>query len=401
MQNVGFINDLKIRTSYGLSGNNDIGNYRHIGLLGAANYIVGDALTPGLAPTTFTNDNLGWETSRQLDIGLDFGLFNHRLQFTGDYYVRRNTDMLLNVSVPAITGFTNAWVNIGEVENRGLELALTTRNLVGAFKWTTSFNITFNRNRVLSLGAEGERIFADGGRGNTHVTQVGRPIGSFYGHVADGVFLTQDELDNHATQPGAQLGDMRFRDVNGDGVINDEDRDFIGNPLPDFFYGFNNNFSFKNFTLDVLISGMSGNDLFFGAGNGITYNIAGVQNNIIEAHTNRWRSPENPGDGRTPRAIRGGRNNNFRYSSFYIFDGSFMRIRNVSLGYNIPSAALSRLGLQAARVYTTANNLFTFTSYPGLDPEVSNAGDNMRAAGLDYGGYPLPRTFTLGVNLTF
>jgi TonB-linked SusC/RagA family outer membrane protein len=395
------LSDAKIRASYGLSGNNAIGNYRHIGLLSETNYVLGNQLAPGLAPGTFTNDLLGWETSKQFDLGVDLGLFNNRFNLTADYYDRRNTDMLLNISVPSATGYTNAWVNLGEVRNQGVELAIGGRILTGAFKWDANFNITFNRNEVISLGAEGERIFDGAGRGNTHVTQVGRPIGSFFGHVADGIFLSQAEIETHATQPGVKVGDVRFRDINGDGVINDEDRDFIGSPLPDYFYGINNNFSFKNFTLSVFLNGMSGNDLFWGAGNGILYNFAGVQNNLRAAYTEAYRSPEEPGDGKTPRNIRGGINNNFRYSSLYIFDGSFLRVRNITLGYNLPSVASRKIGLQAARLFASVNNLHTFTSYPGYDPEVSNSGDNLRAAGLDYGGYPLPRTVTFGFNASF
>ncbi|GAB2799420.1 TonB-dependent receptor [Rhabdobacter roseus] len=401
VKNLRLFDDLKIRASYGLSGNNAIGNYRSVGLLSATNYVLGNQQVPGLSQSTFTNDNLGWETSKQYDIGLDFALFNNRLQFTGDYYNRRNTDMLLNVAIPAVTGYTSAWVNLGELENRGVELALT-GNVIAArdFRWTSSFNITFNKNKVLSLG-ESDEIFSNaGGRGNVSISRVGHPIGSFYGHVYEGIFMSQAEIDAHATQNGAKLGDIKYRDVDGNGIINDIDRDLIGNPQPKFFYGFNNTFSYKNWSLDVLLNGTQGNDVFW-AGAVFAYGFHGVQNSLASIHENRYRSPEQPGNGQMPRAIRGGLNNNLRYSSFFNFDGSFLRVRNVTLNYTLPQSVAEKLGLTAGRIYGTGSNLFTFTKYPGYDPELSNSGDNVLGAGVDYAGYPVARTITIGVSLTF
>ena len=393
--------DLKLRASYGFSGNNAIGNYRYVGLLSATNYVLGNAQVPGLSQSSFTNDNLGWETSKQFDLGLEMAFFNSRLQFTGDYYNRRNTDMLLNKAIPAVTGYTSAWVNVGELENKGIELAINGKPIASRnFQWTTSFNITMNKNKVLRLGSEGEQIFADAGRGDVSITEVGRPIGSFYGHVAQGVFLTQEQIAAHAKQNGAKLGDLQYKDVDGNGIINDSDREIIGNPQAKAFYGFNNTFTYKNFSLSVLMNGVQGKDIFWG-GAVFVRGYHGVQNNLAEVADNHWKSPEDPGDGKSPRIIRGGLNNNLRYSSLFNFDGSYLRVRNVTLNYNIPQGLAKRLMMQAARVYLTANNLHTFTKYPGYDPEISSSGDNMLASGIDYLGYPPARSLTVGLSITF
>jgi len=400
MQHVRFLSDLKIRTSYGISGNDAIGDYRHIGLLSISNYVLGNNRVPGMIANTFSNNDLGWESTKQFDIGMDIGLLKNRIYLVADYYNKLNSNMLLNISTPSATGFTNALVNIGEVENKGLELAITTRNFTGEFEWTSNFNISFNKNKVLKLGTVGERIFGDAGRGNTSITEVGYPIGSFYGHVALGIYQSLQQVNDYGTQEFAQPGDVIFKDVNKDGSITDLDREIMGSPFPDYHYGFNNTFSYKGFDLSVLINGTHGN-MIYNATSDFLYNVAGVQNNLKSVHTGRWRSPEQPGDGKTSRAIRGGRNNNFQYNSNFLEDGSFLRIRNINLGYTLPSAILQRAYIKRARIYLSAANLYTFTKYAGLDPEVSNSGSDYTAAGVDYGGYPLPRTITLGCKLTF
>ncbi|WP_077923127.1 TonB-dependent receptor [Spirosoma sp. 209] len=399
MKGLTFVSDLKLRASYGLTGNNAIGDYRAIGQLRDANYVLGNALAPGLGRSSFTNSLLGWESMKQLDLGIDFSLLNSRVAVTADYYDKRNTDMLFSIQTPSATGLTSALVNLGEVQNRGIELALTTRNTVKAFKWTTNFNITFNRNKVLAMSAETEKIFSSAlGRQVYAVTQVGDPIGSFFGRRMIGVFQTNEEATTYGKQPFAKAGDFKWEDINNDGRIDDNDRTVIGSPHPDFFFGFNNNFSYKGFTLDVLTNGMVGQKIFNST---FSINTSGVQNQIQEAFDNRYVSPTQPGNGVYGRAIRGSRNNNTVFSSAYLFDGSFLRIRNVSLGYNIPTSVVNRLRLGSARVYATATNLFTFTNYNGFDPEVSGSGDDVRAAGLDFGTYPQARTITFGINLGF
>ncbi len=405
MKSIPFVSDLKIRASYGLTGNNNIGNYRAIGQLSDANYVIGDALTPGLVRSSFSNDQLGWESMKQMDFGIDLSLLNYRVSFTADYYEKRNTDMLFVISVPGATGLTSAVVNLGKVQNRGVELAVTTRNLVGDFKWNTNFNITFNRNKVLAMSTEGEKIFGStGGRGNTHVTQVGYPVGVFYGRRQLGIFQTAKEVTDYANaagtilQPFAKAGDVKWKDVDGNGVINDNDREVLGSPHPDYFFGFSNTFSYRNISLDITANGMVGHQIYDAT---FMINNSGVQNNTKYVYDNRFISPERPGDGRYGRSIRGGRNSNTIYSSQYLFDGSYLRIRTVTLNYTLSNSLSQKILMQGLRLYATATNPFTFTKFNGYDPEVSNSGDNILASRVDFGSYPNARSFIMGVNLSF
>ena len=402
MKNIKAISDLKIRTSYGVTGNNAIGDYRALGLLGSSNYIIGDALTPGTVPGSLPNRILGWESQAQLDIGVDLSLFNNRVSIVADYYDKRNKDMLFNVQTPSVTGFTNATVNLGEVQNKGYEFSLNTRNLVNKFKWTTNFNITFNKNKVLAMSTANDKIFGNtGGRGNSNVTMVGEPIGVFYGKRVAGVFNTNAEAAAYPAQPFAKAGDFKFEDVDKNGKLDDNDRQIIGSPHPDYFFGFNNNFAYKNFSLDVLTNGMMGQKVFASL---FAVNNSGVQNNMAFVNEARWRSPDQPGSGKYgsfARSIRGGKNDNFAYSSWSLFDASFFRIRQITLNYTIPPSVVGRLKIQGARCYIGVNNVHTFTDYPGYDPEVGNGGDTQTVLGVDFGTYPIARTFTVGFNLSF
>ncbi|MEJ7767060.1 MAG: TonB-dependent receptor [Chitinophagaceae bacterium] len=402
MRNFKQVSDFKIRVSYGVTGNNAIGNYRAISLLNTSNYVIGDALTPGTVPGSLANLNLGWESQSQVDIGIDLSLFNNRIGIVADYYDKRNQDMLFNVQTPSLTGFTSAIVNLGEVQNKGYEFALTTRNITGNFSWNTNFNITFNRNKVLAMSTANDRIFGStSDKGNTNVTQVGSAIGVFYGRRVAGVFNSDAEATAYGAQPFAKAGDIKFKDINGDKKIDDNDREIIGSPHPDYFFGFNNTFSFKSFSLDVLTSGMVGQKVYSGT---FTANNSAVQNNAAFIDAARWRSSESPGlskYGQFGRDIRGGLNNNFQYSSLFLFDASYWRIRQVTLSYVFPASLVSKVKLQSARFYVGVNNLYTFTKYWGYDPEVGNAGDNQTVLGVDYGTYPVARATTLGVTITF
>ena len=402
MNNVKLISDFKIRASYGVTGNNAIGNYRALSLLNTSNYVVGDALTPGTVPGSLANTNLGWESQSQFDLGIDLALFNNRISIVADYYDKRNKDMLFNIQTPSVTGFTTATVNLGEVQNKGYEFSLNTRNLVGAFRWNTNFNITFNKNKVLAMSTANDKVFGStSDKGVTNVTQVGSPIGVFYGRRAIGLFATDAEAASYGGQALAKAGDIKFKDVNGDKKIDDNDREIIGSPHPDYFFGFNNTLSFKGFSLDILTSGMVGQKVYSGT---FTANNSGVQNNAAFIDQARWRSAENPGNskyGQFGKAIRGGLNNSFQYSSLFIFDASYFRIRQVTLSYFLPPQVAGKLKLQSARFYIGINNLHTFTKYWGYDPEVGNAGDDQRVLGVDYGTYPIARATTLGVNFSF
>ncbi len=393
------ITDLKLRGSYGLTGNNAIGDYRAIGQLASVKYIIGDGLASGLSRSTFSNDALGWESTRQLDLGLDFSMLNSRVSVTADYYRKVNTDMLFTIQTPSVTGITSAVVNLGKVENKGVELSLSSRNLVGAVKWNTNINITFNRNKVLQMSSDAERILsASAGRPAYAITQVGYPIGSFYGRRFLGVFQTEQEANEYKAQPYAHAGDIKWKDIDGNGVIDDNDREVIGSPFPKYYFGFNNSFSYKNFSLDIVTSGSVGQQIY---NNSFYLNNSGVQNNAQYVYDNRWVSPTQPGNGLFGRAIRGGKNNNSQYSSEYLFDASFWRIRNVTLAYTLPTTLVNRLKIGSARVYATATNLYTITKYLGYDPETNVSGDSVTSFGLDFGAYPQARTLTFGVNLSF
>jgi outer membrane receptor protein involved in Fe transport len=398
MKSVKAISNLKLRVSYGLSGNNQIGNYSHIGLLTPSNYVDGSKIKPGLVPSSLSNDDLTWEKSKQINFGLDLGLLKDRITVTADIYKTNKTDLLLSVELPAAAGISNSTQNIGDVENKGLEIGIQTINISSkSFKWTSSITYSSNRNKVLKLATEGGRI----SNSAFQVTQVGQPISSFYMLHAIGVFMNSQELVGAALfHPNTQPGDLKFEDVNKDGKINANDYTFVGSPWPDYIWGFDNKFSFGNLSLSVSLNGSHGADTYLQAGI-IFLNSAGVQNQLASLSMGRWRSESNPGDGIMPRAIRNNYANGFGTSSHFLFDNSFTRIKNVNLSYQLPQKLVSSIGLSNLSVYADVANLYTFTDYPGYDPESSTAGSNVVNAGVDYMTYPLPRTYTFGVKLAF
>jgi TonB-linked SusC/RagA family outer membrane protein len=403
MRSLGFINELKLRASYGLTGNFQIPNYGSIGLLNNANYVFGNALTSGIGRTTLNNDQLSWESKNQFDIGIDFALFKDRIYGGVDYYVSRTTDLLLNVTIPSSTGFTSALTNIGEVENKGFEFSLSTKNIVGKFQWSTDFNISTNRNKVLRLGASGDPILSIGSAGDIrHITSIGNPIGSYYGYQVVGIYQTLDEIkaapkDLLVGAGGARPGDLRFKDVNGDGQITPLDRTITGNYMPDYTYGITNKFRYNNFDLSIFIQGVEGREVL-----NLTQRhlLNGEANfNSYAAFNDRWISEANPGNGKIPRADRNStlHGNNMRPSSFQIEDGSYVRLRNVTLGYEFQIPKVSK----KVRVYVTATNLFTWTRYMGFNPEVQQQASNNIVPGEDYGAYPISKTFMVGFNVNF
>jgi TonB-dependent starch-binding outer membrane protein SusC len=396
MKNIKFISNLKLRASYGISGNNQIGNYTHIGLLSGTRYVENNALKPGLVPSSLSNDDLTWEKSRQTNLGLDLGLFADRIALTFDVYRDLKTDLLLAVQLPAASGFSSSTQNIGDIRNKGMEIGLRTINLrFKRFEWNSNITLSANRNKVLRLATEGGRI----ANSAYQITQVGSPVSSFYLLNTLGVFMTSKELDGAALQhPKTQAGDLKFEDVNHDGVINQNDRKIMGSPWPDFTWGFDNNFTWRNLNLNVAVVGSQGAYTFLET---TLLGSGGVQN-ALQIEDQRWRSEANPGNGIIPRAVRNGyATSSGGTVSRYLFDNSFARIRNVNLSYDLPKKAASRLHLSNLNVYLNAANLFTFTKYPGYDPESSVAGDNIVNAGIDYLNYPLPRTYTLGIKFSF
>ncbi len=411
LKNVKALSEAKLRASYGLSGNNAFNDfYPYVATLKADNYSLGNALVNGLAPASLSNSKLGWERSQQFDAGIDLGIFNNRIMLLVDYYHRTTKDLLLSVNVPTLTGFGSAVKNIGKMENKGWEFAVNTRNLTKTLIWSTSFNLSFNRNKVVALGPTGDPIRSGSGVGETNITQIGAPIGSFYGYKQLGVFKDQADLDSSPHDATTKPGDVKYEDINGDKKIDANDRTIIGNNQPDFIYGFTNTFSYKGFDLNIAIQGTQGGEIL-NLSRRFFENLEGNANQMTTV-LNRWRSPSDPGDGITPRANARTTGNNNAVSTRWIEDGSYLRVQNVSLGYLLPASLISKAKLQQVRIYASAQNLFTFTKYLNFNPEVSNyetpaVGPPTGAAppsgsltgGVDYGVFPLAKTFTLGINI--
>ncbi|MDB4291895.1 TonB-dependent receptor [Maribacter sp.] len=404
LQSVDAISELKFRFSWGETGNFEIPNYGAIGLLSPDNYNLAGAEINGLIQSTIPNPELTWEKSQQTNVGLELGLFNNRVFLLADYYTTKTSDLLLNVSISSVSGFQTTLQNLGEVENKGFEIALRTKNFVGDFTWDTDINFSTNKNEVLSLNESNEPIFSAGSAGIRHVTRVGDPIGSYYGYVVDGIYQTDADIASAPTDtqaPDPSPGDFRFKDIDGDGEITPDDRTVTGSYFPDFTWGINNRFSYKNIDFSFLIQGVEGNEILNLTSRHLKNGEANF--NSYAVFNDRWRSPSDPGNGSYPRADRqtGNHGNNNRPSSFQVEDGSFLRLRNVTLGYSIPTKKLFGDMVDRLRFYITGTNLFTTTDYLGYNPEVSNISTNSLTPGEDYGAYPLTRSFTMGVNVTF
>jgi len=410
LKDVEWLSDLKVRASAGLTGNNSMldkdgkqMNYGSIGTMLNQNYVFGAGpgnIVSGLAQNSISNHDLTWEKTQQYDVGLEFSILNSRLSFTFDMYKRNTTDLLLEVDIPTITGFSKAWRNIGKVNNKGLEFGINSVNVMSKdFTWNTNLNMSMNRNKVVALGPTGDPIQSDGGAGTTHITMIGKSLGSFYGYKQIGVYMNQADLDNSPHLADSHVGDVKFADINGDKKIDADDRTIIGNNEPKVSWGMTNQLSYKNFDLSIVLQGVHGRDVLH-LGKRFYTQLEGNQNQMREV-LNRWQSEANPGDGWTPRAnaLTTGQNN--VVSSRWVEDASFVRINNLTLGYTLPRQLAEKCTMQNARVYVSIQNLATITGYSGFNPETSHKTDSSLAPGTDYGMYPLNRTFTLGVNVTF
>jgi TonB-linked SusC/RagA family outer membrane protein len=389
--------DLKMRVSYGKSGNDRIPNYAYIRTLAGTDYYFnGGSPASGFAPDTPGNDNLKWETTNQFDIGFDFGFIDDRISATTDFYHKKTTDLLYRAQLPYTSGYSSYVKNIGSMQNTGFEFTLRTANLVNRFKWNTDFNISFNRNKILDLGGETEYINNDTYKlkiGSWSVLEEGEQMGSFYGLEADGIWQL-DEAEK-AMIYGKEPGDFKYVDQNNDGVIDANDRKIIGHALPKFFWGMNNSFSYGDFSLDIFIQGQHGNQILnsnrfeLESGNGLSNASA----NMID----RW-TPENPSN----EYARANRNADYLHmSDRYLEDGSYVRIKAITLSYNVPNRWLKAMKISNARVYVTGENLFTFTNYTGFDPEVNRFGFDNTRMGYDYGGYPSAKSYIIGLKMNF
>ncbi len=365
------VNELKIRASFGLTGNDDIDDFASLGLYGGGFNYGGNS---GIAPTQLPNPDLKWETTAQTGFGLDIAVIDSRISLNADVYFNKTRDLLLERPLPPSTGYSIIYANIGNLENKGFELVLNTENIRGAFTWNTSFNFAANRNKITKL-YDGQPI-ADLGRGSNWVIE-GEPIGIFMGYNCLGVDPT--------------TGDLVYEDINNDGAITADDLTKTGDPNPDFTAGMTNTFSFKGFDLSIFLQAVSGNDVFNGTR---IYLESGTgEDNQTTTMLRRWMKPGDITD--VPRAGDGA------ISSRFIENGSFMRIKNISIGYSFPKTLLKKTGIKSARIYVSGQNLYTFTTYTGMDPEVNYYGNDNIILGTDFFTYPQSRTIMVGLNVGF
>ena len=389
-ESVSVINDLKIRTSFGTTGNLEIGQFKSLSVLYPLNYLFGGKVLPGFASQRIANGNLGWEKTYQYDVGLDASLWESRLQFTLDWYYKKTTDLLLDVEIPWTSGYNSSLQNFGSVENKGLEISIKSKNIDRQLVWNTDFNLSFNRNKVLSIGHGADSYIT----GN-YIIQVGAPLGTFYGTQTDGILQEGDEAIKGRYTGNAQpkAGDRLYKDIDGDGQFTTaKDRTIIGNAQPDFIFGISNTFSYRNFDLSFLLQGSVGNEIL----NINRQNLemfTGQQNASLDA-TQRWTS-SNP----TQAYPRAKLDPAPIFSDQFVEDGTFVRIKTLQFGYALPKDITGRAGLSNVRLFASAQNLFTWSSYRGFDPEVTS-GDNVKI-GSDAGLYPASRSFALGLSLSF
>jgi TonB-linked SusC/RagA family outer membrane protein len=395
------INDLKLRASYGKTGNFSISNYGAIALLEGADYILNDKKVNGIAPATSPNADLSWEKNSVYNFGLDLGLFQDKLSLNADYYISQTKDLLLNLPVPGSSGFSNSLQNIGKIENKGLELSVTNYASIGKVKIVTTANIATNKNKVLSTGRNNAPIIANGGIESTHISKVGEPLGSYYGYNVLGVYITQKQLDKFPHHADAELGDFIFEDINNDGVINSDDRTILGDFFPDYTFGFTSQLSFKNIDFSIGIQGKQNFEVLHLAQRylGSLQTFSNYRADIFE---NSYISAGNPGNGKVYRPNSSPTNDNDALSSYHIEDGSYVRIQNITVGYSFSKSVLRKVGnLEKLRIYATAENPITFTKYPGYNPDVNQRPNSALTPGEDYGTYPLSRNFIVGINVSF
>lgn len=401
LKDVSWISNMKVRLSYGATGNNSIPNYGSIGVLGYSPYVSSGTVNQGIYTSNFADKNLKWEKTGQTNFGVDLSAFNGRIKFTGDIYYSKTKDLLLNVPIPILSGFSSTLTNIGELENRGIELNLSTQNIDGEFKWSTDFNIFANRNKVLKLGMNDAPIDINVSS-MTSRTAVGQPIGMYYGYIVDGVIMSQKELDSHAypVWPGSEAGDPRVRDVNKDGKIDSNDRTYLGNNQADFQWGLTNNFSYAGFELSVLLRGSQGGEILNHNARYLKSGVGGGNRNMYSVVNNYWKSDANPGDGKIPKPRMLPTTVHDFGSSYWVEDGSFVRIQNIRLWYNLPKDLVKKMKISNIKLYLNMENVHVFSDYLGFDPEGSTY-QSGAMVGFDYGAYPNPFTATAGVNISF
>jgi len=403
MQDFETISELKLRASYGVTGNFNIGDFAYLGTIGNAAYSPGGSYFVGQAPSSFSNPDLKWERTFSYDIGLELGLFNNRINLIFDYYDKTTKDLLYGVNIPSITGFTSSLTNVGDINNRGVELEISTTNIQTAnTSWRTSFNWTYNQNKVTNLGGGVTERVAQHSRGMHWLLREGEPMFSYYGHRMLGVIQSEEELAEVPTMSGQPVGTVRFEDVNGDGVIDDDDRVILGNFMPDYYLGMVNEVNWRDFdfsfTLQASIGGMIYNH------ENLFYQGATTSAFLRPVTEGQWWSPEEPGDGNHPAASL----SVLQYvgsSDYYLEDASFLAVRNINLGYSLPANLLDNFNVNNLRVYFSVSNPFMFTKdgFNAYNPEGRTNGISGPGSwpGLNNGSEPINRTFAFGINMNF
>jgi TonB-linked SusC/RagA family outer membrane protein len=401
MPSLGPVNFIKLRASWGVNGNQEIGDYQYVSTIDKSRgYIFGNGRYTGSSPSYIENADIKWEESEQLDVAIDLGAFNDRLTATFDYYIKTTKGLLERIPIPGHVGNDAPYANVGSVQNRGVEMSVNWRHLVNKLNYSVGLNAAYNKNEVTEIGnTEGYLPGASWSiAGMVTRSEEGMPIAYFYGYQTDGIFQNQDEIYQHygtdglPLQPNAVPGDFRFVDVNGDNTINEDDRTYIGNPTPDWTLGFDGNLEYFNFDISFLFTGAFGHQIFNGAQRqDLRYT------NRPEADLGRW-----TGEGTSneiPRYTWSDVNNNYRVSDMYIEDASYLRLKNIQVGYTLSKSILDRIKIGAWRFYISAENLLTLTGYTGADPEIGAM--SSFDIGIDRGVYPAARTFRFGTSISF
>lgn len=399
MKVIPWVDNMKLRLSYGMTGNNQIPNYGSVGLLGYSSYVSGADVKQGIYTNTFADKELKWEKTGQTNLGVDASVLKQRVNMSIDVYYSKTHDLLLNVPIPVLTGFQSTLTNVGELQNKGFEFQLKTINLNGNFKWTTDFNISANRNEVLKLGANNAPIYLTVNDAISK-TEVGQPIGNYFGYVFDGVIMKQSDLDNnlYPVWAGSEPGDPKVKDVNNDGKVDSNDRTILGNYQPDFSWGMTNTFSYKGLELSVMLTGVEGAEImnqharFLKSFNG--------DRNAYKYVSNYWKSEADPGNGMINKPRQSPNTVQAQSSNYWVEDGSFVRIKNIRLGYNMPKSVLNTMNIRGLKLYVNLENVYVFSDYSNYDPEGSTYQSGL-LVGFDYGAYPNPFVATAGINLSF
>lgn len=393
------VNQAKLRMSYGSNGMNTIPANAADGMMTDSYYsnINGETLS-GLIPASTDNKELGWQKTYSWNVGTDISLFNNRISFAFDYYTKTIKDMLYRTTLPAVVGYNSAYNNIGNIRTNGIELELKTENLVGKFKWTTKFSLGHSTNKVISLGNNNNLPAGyDKSSGGTQIISVGHPVGEYYLYIADGVYMTEEDLKKYPTQATSEVGQVRFRDVNGDGHIDDKDRTYCGKPQPSFTYGMTHIFKWKNWDASLLFTAQTGGKIWQSLGRVFNWQGRNQSTNHLKIWNDMWVSEEMPGNGIIPRASSTTAYE--EYSTRWLYSTDFIKLKNVTIGYNLrfkkPNCLVKNL-----RITASCENAFMLTAYKhGYSPEANNSGSKIDV--YDYASYPLQRTFSVGINARF